>query len=346
MIDYATFQRIHHLHRVEQLTVAQIAFAMAMDARTVRRWLDEPQLRARATPTRPSKLDPYKAYIRRLLEHHPYSAAQLLNRLREAGYVGGVTIVKDYVQRVRPVRAPAFLTLHFAPGAALEWMTIERIAPVRGNHDQLMITALACDDGELRNDGPSQWWDAIGGDWWYRDRDRDSKRWDHEERLAEECGRWLGALRNVPFVRTIESNCGRIGIVHTLGPTRTGPGAQASNDWATLETRLDALTREAHGKQPLAPALSMPKAVDDILWGRPEIEREDRNAMDLPAPMQGIDLVITGHTPGRRPRWTRQNVLCIDTGVFVPEYGHLTIAEIQTGTARAHRFAEVEGRRL
>ena len=123
MIDYATFQRIQHLHRVEQLTAAQIALAMAMDARTVRRWLDEPQFRARATPARPSKLDPYKAYIRRLLEHHPYSAAQLLNRLREAGYVGGATIVKDYLQRVRPVRAPAFLTLHFAPGecAQVDW---------------------------------------------------------------------------------------------------------------------------------------------------------------------------------------------------------------------------------
>ena len=61
MIDYATFQRIQHLHRVEQLTATQIALAMAMDARTVRRWLDEPQFRARATPARPSKLDPYKA---------------------------------------------------------------------------------------------------------------------------------------------------------------------------------------------------------------------------------------------------------------------------------------------
>ena len=130
MIDYATFQRIQHLHRVEQLTVAQIALAMAMDARTVRRWLDEPQFRARATPARPSKLDPYKAYIRRLLEHHPYSAAQLLNRLREAGYVGGVTIVKDYVQRVRPVRAPAFLTLFAVPPSTVllhhaETVTVE-----------------------------------------------------------------------------------------------------------------------------------------------------------------------------------------------------------------------------
>ena len=34
-----------------------------------------------------------------------------------------MTIVKDYVQRVRPVRAPAFLTLHFAPGecAQVDW---------------------------------------------------------------------------------------------------------------------------------------------------------------------------------------------------------------------------------
>ena len=123
MIDYATFQRIQHLHRVEQLTVVQIAHAIALDARTVRRWLDEPRFRPRLCGARPSKLDPYKAYIRRLLEHHPYSAAQILNRLREAGYVGGATIVKDYLQRVRPVRAPAFLTLHFAPGecAQVDW---------------------------------------------------------------------------------------------------------------------------------------------------------------------------------------------------------------------------------
>ena len=115
MIDYATFQRIQHLHRVDQLTVAQIAHAIALDARTVRRWLDEPRFRPRLSGARPSKLDPYKAYIRRLLKHHPYSAAQILNRLREAGYVGGATIVKDYLQRVRPVRAPRLPHLALRP---------------------------------------------------------------------------------------------------------------------------------------------------------------------------------------------------------------------------------------
>ena len=100
MIDYATFQRIQHLLRVEQLTVAQIALAMAMDARTVRRWLDEPQFRARATPARPSKLDPYKAYIRQLLEHHPYSAAQLLTRGQRAA-VDAIARAPDWLVGVQ-----------------------------------------------------------------------------------------------------------------------------------------------------------------------------------------------------------------------------------------------------
>ena len=79
---------------------------MSLDARTVRHWLDEPRFRPRITPARPSKLDPFKGYIRRLLEHHPFSASQILNRLREAGYDGGATIVKDYLQRVASGAGP------------------------------------------------------------------------------------------------------------------------------------------------------------------------------------------------------------------------------------------------
>ena len=45
----------------------------------------------------------------------------------------------------------------------------------------------------------------------------------------------------------------------------------------------------------------LPETVNAMLWGRPEIEREDRNAKDLPPAMHGIDLVVTGHTPRRQP---------------------------------------------
>jgi DDE superfamily endonuclease len=57
-------------------------------------------------------------------EQHPYSATQIFQRLRaEEAYTGGISILTDYVRRVRPVRAPAFLTLVFAPGecAQVDW---------------------------------------------------------------------------------------------------------------------------------------------------------------------------------------------------------------------------------
>ena len=80
-------------------------------------------------------------------------------------------------------------------------------------------------------------------------------------------------------------------------------------------------------------------APSGVLWDRPDIERERRDAPDLPRAMAQITVVITGHTPHLHPRWTRKNVVCIDTGVHVPEYGHLTLAEIHTGEPELHRFA-------
>ena len=54
---------------------------------------------------------------------------QITQRLRECGYSGGITIVRDYVRRVRPRPREAFLKLSFAPGEAAqidwgEWGTI------------------------------------------------------------------------------------------------------------------------------------------------------------------------------------------------------------------------------
>lgn len=58
-----------------------------------------------------------------MLETHPYSAAQILQRIREEGFDGRYSIVKDYVRKVRPKRQPAFLKLAFAPGecAQVDW---------------------------------------------------------------------------------------------------------------------------------------------------------------------------------------------------------------------------------
>ena len=58
-----------------------------------------------------------------MLTAHPYSAAQILQRIQEMGFDGGYSIVKDYVRAIRPKHSPAYLTLSFAPGecAQVDW---------------------------------------------------------------------------------------------------------------------------------------------------------------------------------------------------------------------------------
>ena len=117
MVDYETCCQIHdHLGR-QQLTVAQTARALGLHPRTVAKWAGE-QFRARVGVVRASKLDAFKGQIVRWLDTHPYSAQQIFQRLGEAGYEGGVSIVKDYVHRIRPRHQEAFLKLDFTAGEA------------------------------------------------------------------------------------------------------------------------------------------------------------------------------------------------------------------------------------
>lgn len=123
MIDYQQFCQIKDLHTNQGLTVAQIAGALALDPRTVSYWLSQDHFHPRKPGRRPSKLDPFKAEVIRMLEKYPYSAAQVMQRISAQGYGGGYSIVKDYVRTVRPRRQPAFLKLAFAPGecAQVDW---------------------------------------------------------------------------------------------------------------------------------------------------------------------------------------------------------------------------------
>ena len=130
MVDYETYCRIRdHLVR-QQLTPAQTARALGLDVRTVAKWAEAEQFRPRQGRLRASKLDAFKGQIVRWLDAHPYSAQQIYQRLTEAGYGGGITIVKDYVHRIRPRRQPAFLKLDFAPGecAQVDWGELGSVA--------------------------------------------------------------------------------------------------------------------------------------------------------------------------------------------------------------------------
>ena len=130
MIDYETFCRLRQLHDEKGLKVSQIAAELDLDPKTVERWIDQPAYRPRQGARRPSKLDSFKGQIAALLERHPYTAQQLLQQLRQQGYAGGYSILKEFVRQVRPVRKPAFLMLEFAPGecAQVDWGNFGSIA--------------------------------------------------------------------------------------------------------------------------------------------------------------------------------------------------------------------------
>ncbi|NBQ59126.1 MAG: IS21 family transposase [Opitutaceae bacterium] len=126
MIDYQTFCQIRQLRDEAQLSITQIARQLGLDWQTVSKWAKQARYKRRqsvAGRRRVSKLEAFKPTIQRLLATHAYTVTQLLSRLREQGYEGRYTILRNYVREVRPRRSGAFLTLHFTPGqcAQVDW---------------------------------------------------------------------------------------------------------------------------------------------------------------------------------------------------------------------------------
>lgn len=111
VIDYETFCQIRRLHEQKGLKVSQIAEALHLDPKTVDKWVQQTRYPPRQATKRPSKLDPFKGQILAMLERHPYTAQQILQQLRQQGYAGGYSILKELVRQVRPPRKPAYLML-------------------------------------------------------------------------------------------------------------------------------------------------------------------------------------------------------------------------------------------
>jgi len=123
MIDYETYCKIRDHRDRQGLSITQTAQALGLHPETVAKWSHRERYEQRVPVKRGSQLDPYKGLIVRWLEAHPLSSQQIFQRLREAGYPGGLTIVNMYVRRIRPPKRKAFLKLTFAPAecAQIDW---------------------------------------------------------------------------------------------------------------------------------------------------------------------------------------------------------------------------------
>ncbi|MBB4287241.1 transposase [Roseospira goensis] len=98
------------LHR-QGLSLSAIARRTGLDRKTVRKCIKrglEPPVYAPRPPREPV-IAPWQEYLRQRLQAVPeLTAKRLLREIRERGYSGGYTAVKDYVRTVRPAASPAF----------------------------------------------------------------------------------------------------------------------------------------------------------------------------------------------------------------------------------------------
>ena len=164
--------------RRQGTSIRSIAKELLISRETVRKYLRSPGLEPVYGPRapRPSKLDPYKAYTRqRLRDAAPrrLPATVLLREIRERGYEGGITILKDWLAKQRPaVEAPEIRRFETEPGyqAQIDWTTIRRgkdrlsaFVATLGYSRWSFVWFTTDEKFETLIDAHERFFDAIGG---------------------------------------------------------------------------------------------------------------------------------------------------------------------------------------
>ena len=103
---------------------AEIANMLGVTDRTVRNYLTNPPSPRKRTK-RKSLLDPYKSFIESVLKEQPlYNCVLLYERLKRRGYLGKISILRDYVAKARKeVCTEAVIRYETEPGrqAQVDW---------------------------------------------------------------------------------------------------------------------------------------------------------------------------------------------------------------------------------
>jgi len=149
LVGVEQWAEIRRMHFVAGLSIKEIARRTGRDRNTVRSAIrsDSPP-RYQRRPV-PSKLDPFKDEIHRLLRDEPRLPGQRVRELIEPlGYAGGKTIVDDYLREVRPLFAPprTFQRTIYRPGEICQfdlWQPSREI-PVGFGQTRVGYVVIAC----------------------------------------------------------------------------------------------------------------------------------------------------------------------------------------------------------
>jgi transposase len=126
------------------LSVTEISQLTGFSRPTIRKYLDNPQTpRYRPRPKKGSKLEPFRAYIEQRLAQGVWNAVVLLAELKERGYTGQYTAVKDFLRPLRKEAASvAVRRFETPPGhqAQLDWGDLGHIDTPEGRKGLYCLT--------------------------------------------------------------------------------------------------------------------------------------------------------------------------------------------------------------
>ncbi len=92
------------MHRLKGMGFSNrmIAGTLGLDRATVSKYIKEPDILPQNNVQRSSKLDPYRLIIKEMVEQYPkIKAPVVLRHIKERGFEGEVTIVRDYLRTLK-----------------------------------------------------------------------------------------------------------------------------------------------------------------------------------------------------------------------------------------------------
>ena len=146
-MDLEVYALIRRFYFRDKLSVRAIARRLSVSRKTVRRALSMDVYEPPKRPKRGSLVDPYKPAIEKMLEEYPsLNGIRIFEELKKQGYQGGITILRDYLQTIRPSQKPAFLKLHFEPAEAfqVDWASLGTIQHEGQWHRLFAFLMVAC----------------------------------------------------------------------------------------------------------------------------------------------------------------------------------------------------------
>ena len=125
VVGVEQWAEIRRLYFVKRLSIKEIVRRTGHGRNTVRRALRSAEAPRYRRSSRPSKLDPFRDEVHRLLRSDPRLPGKRLRELlEEQGYAGGKTIVDDYLREVRPLFLPrprTFQRSSYRPGVLCQF---------------------------------------------------------------------------------------------------------------------------------------------------------------------------------------------------------------------------------